>query len=61
MYHTSVDNPSPYYHQISLSDKQKYFTDLFNIVKNNKITILLFYNLIPKRKFQNYSTLGDRR
>lgn len=46
-----VDNPSPYYHQISLSDKQKYFTDLFNIVKNNKITVLdYFYNLIPKEK-----------
>ena len=46
-----VENSSPYYHQISLSDKQKYFTDLFNIVKNNKITVLdYFYNLIPKKK-----------
>lgn len=46
-----VENLSPYYHQISLSDKQKYFTDLFNIVKNNKITVLdYFYNLIPKEK-----------
>lgn len=46
-----VESASPYYHQISLNDRQKYFNDLFNIVKNNKIPVLdYFYNSIPKEK-----------
>lgn len=49
-----VESTSAYYHNISLSSRQKYFTDLFNAVRNNKAIVLdYFYEKIPRDKISD--------